>query len=282
MTELLPRPDDHRLTLGDGRTLGWVELGDPDGWPLLSCHGGLSSRLDVVPAGAAARANGVRLVSPDRPGVGLSDRRPGRTLLDWAADAAELADHLGLDRLAVLGWSSGGMFAQACAYALPERVRHLGLVASAIPVSWDGMEGEIDRMDRVFMELSGKASPIERTIFSLMRGEAHRRPQAFARQAGAPGDAGDAVAAAVAEGLVDTAGVVDEYRILAEPWGFDPSQIAVPTHVWQGDADDLVPRSWGERLAGAIPGATLTIVPGASHYLWYDRWDEILTALAPG
>ena len=68
------------VTLPDGRTLAYEEYGDPDGRPVLSFHGGLSSRLDAAPADQAALTLGVRIVSPDRPGMGLSTYQPGRRL----------------------------------------------------------------------------------------------------------------------------------------------------------------------------------------------------------
>ncbi len=264
------------LTLADGRQLAYLQIGPADGAPVISCHGGLSSRLDIAPAAATADELGVRIVSPDRPGVGGSWRQPGRSVLDWPADVAELADHLGLERFALLGWSVGGMYAQACAVRLAARVRALALVASVIPRAWSGMTEEINRMDRVFMRLSGAASPIERTIFTVVRGSARHVPAAFAARSGAPDDVGIQLSAAVAEGLADTGGVVEEYRLLGADWGFDPASISVPTRIWQGDDDDLIPAAWGERLAASIPGATLRLVPDASHFLWYDHWAEIL------
>ena len=59
------------VTLADGRDLAYEEYGNPDGFPVLSFHGGLSSRLDAAPAHEAAVLMGVRLLSPDRPGIGL-------------------------------------------------------------------------------------------------------------------------------------------------------------------------------------------------------------------
>ena len=83
------------VTLPDGRVLAYEEYGDPAGFPVLSFHGGLSSRLDAAPAHEAAVAVGVRLVSPDRPGMGLSTFQPGRRLLDWPADVTALTEALG-------------------------------------------------------------------------------------------------------------------------------------------------------------------------------------------
>ena len=86
------------VTLPDGRELAYEEYGDRGGEPVLSFHGGLSSRLDAAPAHQAALDLGVRLLSPDRPGIGRSTYQPGRRLLDWPADVAALTDALGIDR----------------------------------------------------------------------------------------------------------------------------------------------------------------------------------------
>src|SRR6478735_9158152 len=75
------------ITLADGRRLAYLDAGDPDGRPVLCCQGGLSSRLDVLPAWPTAEALGVRLISPDRPGIGGSEFQPARVLLDWPGDA---------------------------------------------------------------------------------------------------------------------------------------------------------------------------------------------------
>jgi pimeloyl-ACP methyl ester carboxylesterase len=69
---------DHVLKLGDGRRLGYAVYGEPDGFPILNCHGGLLCRFDVEPCADDFRTAGVSVVSPDRPGIGLSDRRPGQ------------------------------------------------------------------------------------------------------------------------------------------------------------------------------------------------------------
>ena len=76
----------------------------------------------------------IRAIVPDRPGYGLSDFQRHRRLLDWPADVEQLADHLGLERFAVLGVSGGGPHAAACAYAIPHRLTRVGLVSSAAPL----------------------------------------------------------------------------------------------------------------------------------------------------
>jgi pimeloyl-ACP methyl ester carboxylesterase len=270
---------DHVIDLADGRRLGYLDVGDPDGPVVVSCHGGLSSRLDVLPAVEAAGTLGVRLIAPDRPGVGLSERLAERSLLDWPSDVAELTEYLGVERFAVMGWSLGGPYAMACAWMLASRVTGLGVIAGAVPVTWPGMKDELNRLDRVLIRLSENHPLLERSIFHLMHATAVHAPRLLAKQSDLHGQTGRDVAAAIAEGLVDPRGVFDEYRIFDSPWGFEPEAITTPTHIWQGDTDDLVPEAWGWRLAAAVPGATLHIVEGGTHFLWYDHWSEILAAL---
>src|ERR1700690_4235043 len=94
---------DRELRLGDGRRVTYSEFGDPDGTRVLSCHGGLVCRFDVEPSAAAFHDRRARVISPDRPGVGGSDRRPGHSTADWADDVRELLDALGIERCAVMG-----------------------------------------------------------------------------------------------------------------------------------------------------------------------------------
>src|SRR4029079_7237537 len=99
------RPHDKQIRLSDGRRLGYAEYGDPNGRPVLFFHGFGTSRVICPPDVELARSLGARLIAVDRPGIGLSEALPGRRLLDWPRDVAELANQLKLDRFAIIGWS---------------------------------------------------------------------------------------------------------------------------------------------------------------------------------
>ncbi len=271
------------VRLPDGRSLGYTEFGDPGGFPVLNCHGGLTSRLDIAGCGPAARASGVRVISPDRPGVGISDRLPGRSLLDWPVDVAHLLDELGVDHCGVFGWSAGGAYAAACAFALPDRVRSVGLVASTVPPS--GMTGDDNRMDRLFTRLSTRAPVLDRLAFRAMGGVARASPSTFHRisvltldrpsRAKVAAVPADRYSRAIGTGLRNPAGVVDEYRILGSEWGFDPAEVAAPVRIWQGDADGFVPVQWSSWLSSRFPRAELVVCPGEGHFLALGRYREI-------
>jgi len=124
---------DKKIKLSDGRSLGYAQYGDIHGRPLLYFHGLPGSRLDSSgPAPSAiAEKLGIRVVALDRPGFGLSDFQPERTLGDWPKDVVEAADALSLNTFAVLGLSGGGPYDAACARYISERLTAATVVGAA-------------------------------------------------------------------------------------------------------------------------------------------------------
>jgi pimeloyl-ACP methyl ester carboxylesterase len=83
------------------------------------------------------------------------------------------------------------------------------------------------------------------------------------------------------EALRQPAGVVEEYRAWARPWGFAPEDLDIPVDIWAGTQDQLVNPSWPHRLASRIPNATLNIRDGG-HFLAHLHYREILDSLRSG
>jgi pimeloyl-ACP methyl ester carboxylesterase len=118
----------------DGRRLTYCDNGDPAATPVISHHGTPGSRLVRHPDEDAMLADlGLRMISYDRPGYGESDPQPGRRVVDAADDVAALADHLGIDRFAVVGTSGGGPHALACSARLGPRISRVGSWSAAPP-----------------------------------------------------------------------------------------------------------------------------------------------------
>lgn len=279
---------DRVVRLGDGRAIGYAEYGRPDGFPVVNAHGGLACRLDVAAADPVATETGIRLISPDRPGVGLSDPLPGRTVLDWAGDVAELLDQIHVDRFAVMGWSMGGQYAAAVGHALRHRVTRVAIIAGALPLTEPGVFEELPLMDRVLTRASQRAPWTARQLFRVMRFAAHIAPTAYgslaARELG-PADSAvirdegyGAFARMTREAARQPSGAVEEYRAWMRPWGFAPEDLDVPVDVWAGTRDELVDPSWPRRLALRIPNATLNIRDGG-HFVAHLHYREIFEAL---
>ncbi len=263
------------VTLSDGRVLAFEDYGDPAGFPVLSFHGGLSSRLDAAPAHEAALAMGVRLVSPDRPGMGLSTFQRGRQLTDWPADVEHLARALGMDRFAVMGWSAGGPYAAVCAAKLTRRVTAAALLSSSVPLDLYGTTRGLSMEDRVLLALSRHTPRLASTVMKisivnasnarLLRAAMRAFPpadQTFLTEWGPPDHALDFVREAVRQG---TEGCVLDYRIFGDPWGFGLEEIRVPVQIWEGSDDRTGPPDYREFLRRRIPQATVTVVGGEGH-----------------
>lgn len=280
--------DDHVVRLRDGRALGYAEYGRPDGVVVVSAHGGLIGRLDVAAAAPFAERAGVRLISPDRPGIGLSDPLPERTMLDWADDVADLLDQLGVDRFAAMGWSMGGQYAAALGYAMPSRVMRVAIIAGALPLTEPGRFAELPFFDRAYTRLSQRAPEVARLCFRTMALMARSAPTLNGRLVAMGLGKADAAVVkaegfeafwhALYEGLRRTSGVVDDYRTWVLPWGFAPEDLRVPVDVWSGLEDHLVPRDWGDELAQRIPSATHYLRPGG-HFVAHLHFDELFETL---
>src|SRR5512136_1886359 len=145
------RQDFNSIQLPDGRKLSYAEYGDPQGIPVFFFHGFPGSRYDGEYSGQVAAEMGIRLIAPDRPGMGYSDFQPNRLLLDWPADVCRLADSLGLDKFGVLGYSGGGPHALACAHRIPERLTTVGVMAGVGPVTEPGaLDGMLRNNIQIF------------------------------------------------------------------------------------------------------------------------------------
>jgi pimeloyl-ACP methyl ester carboxylesterase len=113
--------------LPDGRKLAYTTVGK--GYPVVNFHGTASSRLEVLLIRQLADS-GLQLIGVDRPGYGLSTYKPRRNLGDFNGDLNCLADHLGLEKFAVLGWSGGGAFALAYLTHNPRRVSRAVVISA--------------------------------------------------------------------------------------------------------------------------------------------------------
>src|SRR6476661_9486317 len=121
------------VQLHDGTVLAFEEYGDPTGVPVIFCHGWPSSRTMAQLADEPARSLGIRIISPDRPGISGSSMHPDRKLSDWPSLVEQLVDSLEIGEFRILAISGGAPYAYATAIAMPERVRAIAVVGGVIP-----------------------------------------------------------------------------------------------------------------------------------------------------
>lgn len=275
--------EGHTITLRDGRKIGFCDYGQPDGIPLMLFHGTPGSRLmPGLKKAAWVRDFGLRVITPERPGFGLSDPAPGRTIADWAKDVEALADSLGLERYHVAGGSGGGPYALACAIHSSECVISATLISSGGPPAVMRMTKDMQFGNRVVFFGARYAPVLIRFLFAQVAKAIRKRPEKVTAKMAArlartnPSMRGEGGA----EGLLvilreayrqGSAGLYDDIRLVGRDWGLDFDAVNVPVFLWHGTGDNLVPLSTGRGLAKLIPGCEAHFVPGAGHLLLGDE-----------
>jgi pimeloyl-ACP methyl ester carboxylesterase len=265
------------LYLRDGRRLGFCDLGDPDGFPLFYFHGFPSSRLEALAGDALSTKHHVRLIAIDRPGIGLSDLKPQRKLLDWPDDVQELADTLQINQFSVLGISGGGPYLMACAYKIPERIIHCGSVCGLGPVHtpW-----EIDGMsivNRLGLTISknmpwaaslfvGSITPLMQffpeLILNLMSGDAPDCDKKALKETEFMTIMVKAAQEAFRSGSV---GLSQDLIIYGSHWDFDVANIKIPVKIWHGEKDTVVPIIFAKYYETFIPDCEAVYYPDEGH-----------------
>lgn len=280
------------LTLPDGRTFGYEQWGAPAGLPLFSIHGTPGGRFSRYPDVSLWERLGLRVITVDRPGYGLSAPLAGRAVSHIAADVAAVADHLGIGRFAVHGVSGGGPHALAIAALLADRVLACAAVCSAAPLEPDevaatleiNQEGYRIMIDQGREGLTQFLAPWrERMLADPVAGldavmvDAPEQDHDWLSRPDVRQVTAESIIDALAPGLV---GWVDDSMSLAiEPWGFDPAAISCPTWFWHSDDDANCPLSATKRLASAVPAARLTIWEGQGHTAPARNAEQVLTEL---
>jgi len=273
--------------LADGRDLGWLELGDPAGMPVVAFHGAPGARLQLAIDDAPIRATGLRLICPDRPGYGLSTFQPGRRLVDWPGDVVSLADHLGIERFAVMGISGGGPHSAVCAARLGDRVDSAAIVSGVGPLADPRAIEGMMRPNQIFTVLARRGSRVLEVAFKLQVAALRRWPSRaldlMVKQL-PPVDAAILSRPEVRELFINdavrssrTAGAaaVQDFELFAKDWGFDLGAIEIPVQIWQGDADRNVPPHHARLLHDAIPGSVLHEFAGEGHLMAFDHFEDI-------
>jgi pimeloyl-ACP methyl ester carboxylesterase len=278
---------DTTRTLPDGRTLAYTDIGALDGPVAFYFHGAPGSRLELAALDGAFAVAGLRVITADRPGYGGSTPLPGRTTADWADDVAALTDHLGVERFVVIGLSSGGPYAVACASLLGDRVTGAIVAAGNTDMSWpqarDGyLQSELDIM-AMDDEEAAVAWCLERygsDGSGFFDGEGAMDlgevDNAWLADEANLGSLMTTMGEAFRQGVV---GYAHDITVQGRAWTFDPAAITARTIVVHGADDRLVPIEHSRHTASLIPGAEQRVLPGVGHLSLGQHLPELVAEL---
>jgi pimeloyl-ACP methyl ester carboxylesterase len=285
---------NQQLQLPSGRKLAYDEYGPPHGAPILYFHGSPSSRLEWGLFGSEelAKTLNIRVIVPDRPGLGRSEFQPGRRIGDWPADVVALADQLTLGRFAVLGYSGGGPYATACALKIPDRLTRVGIVSGTAPFDEPGLSSGIDPTSLRFMQLARTKPRLSRLTLRLMGLMARFAPGQIVKGAMATLSAPDqemltrpefqdGFIAMIREALrAGPRGAQWDNALMVGPWDFRPQDVRSAVYLWHGEMDGNAPPAMARYMAAAIPNCRSSFYSGEGHLSLVSKYlVEILNVL---
>jgi pimeloyl-ACP methyl ester carboxylesterase len=266
------------VTLRDGRTLHVYDEGDPTGNVVVQHHGTPGSGLGYPPDNERGRERGLRLIRYDRAGYGGSTPNPGRSVVDVVADIEDVLDAFEVERYVSLGGSGGCPHSFACG-ARSERCLAAGAIAAPTPYPAEGLDWLAGMGDENVVEFNAALEGPEKL-------EVYLEEEAATLRAAKPEEVKEVWATvlppvdaavltgdraehwkrsndrALAQGI---AGWRDDDLAFTKPWGFELSEIRVPTLLWQGVQDLMVPVAHARWLAERIPGVEAHISEEDGH-----------------
>ena len=289
------REQIHTITLTDGRRLSYYEYGDPAGKPLFYFSGGTASGQIGRMLDSSASRSGVRMLAPNRPGIGQSDFKPGRSLRDWPEDLCQLAYSLGLDRFAVLSESGGSPYVAACAREIPERLSAAVIVSGTspfdVPEALQGMSPQnrasVQMMKFPLWMLRLAFLPM---VLTMRRDPERLRPQLLKLAQGMPEpdrvvftqpETLQAILDAYCEAFQQgTLGPALDIKLCAQGWGVWLPEITMDVQLWHGEEDTNTPISMARYMQQAIPRCRATFIPGEGHVsLMHNHGQEIFASI---
>ena len=277
--------EDLKMKLPDGRMLAYAEYGDPDGIAVLGLHGTPGTRHIFSLGDTSARKYGLRVIAPNRAGIGDSDDRSDHSIAGHVEDALALLDHLGIKEFAALGFSGGGPYTAEVARQVPHRIRALALVSAHVQGVQPGPG------HRILMKLANVSIPAARLMFLAIALPAVTVPN-FSRLLIGPGlnhsdrqtmkdrEIRRCLTKGIAGVLWSGRATALEARNFYRERPLSPIALDAPVRIWHGAEDKVIVPKAAFIYSRMFPGSHLAIIPQVGHLWGLVACDQVLATLA--
>ncbi|MFB9997118.1 MULTISPECIES: alpha/beta fold hydrolase [Providencia] len=262
------------MKLSDGRILCWYEAGPEQGFPVVFCTGaGMSGilgfgidRLDEL---------NIRLITPERAGLGQSTQDEFKSLSRFAQDIQQLLTAQNIQDFSVIGFSQGAVFAMALAYYCSPI--SLSLVSGQDQFDFPAIKKQLKK-DVINMQEQAIKTPDSLSDW-LMRNVTSQWLLAFILNCSAEIDQQiyseehflEAYSECMERAFVQgNLGYVQDLLIALQPWQFTPEVIRCPVALWYGELDVSAVHSpdFGKTLAQRFPDS--------EHFLFSNEGGAVL------
>jgi pimeloyl-ACP methyl ester carboxylesterase len=283
------------VDLRSGRRLGFAEFGPAHGEPIIWFHGTPGARRQIPPlAHSVIDELGLRIISIERPGIGLSTSHQYRAVVDIVDDVTEVVDALGVDDFGVVGLSGGGPYALATGARLPDRVYGVAVLGGVVPTAGEEAcdAGPVLGLARRFSPLMPAMVGVGgAALWAMVKASGPAQNQIYATYARLMpvGDREVFATPGMREMFIGDLrhGARKQFRavlhdaiLFGRDWGFRIADIRVPVRWWHGDADPIVPLAAAETAAGHLADVEFRVRPGESHLGGFAAAREVLEALS--
>jgi pimeloyl-ACP methyl ester carboxylesterase len=249
------------VALPDAERLAYVDMGSPDGTPVVLIHGYTDNARDWVPL-IPYLSKSLRLIVVDIRGHGRSDKPECcYTRVDLAYDLKLLLDALHIERADIVGHSLGSIIAQTFAEVWPERTRQVVLISSTgghkagspppapkfdYAAAIRALKEPIDPESPFMIEWWASPTPVDADFLRRQRRDAAAIPLRV-------------WLAVLDQALIDT----DLQRTLP--------RLKAPTLLIWGSQDPLMEEEVRQTLIAALPQAEVKVFAGLGHNPF---WEE--------
>jgi pimeloyl-ACP methyl ester carboxylesterase len=281
------------VAVRSGRKLEVQEYGDRAGHPVLFFHGLIGSHHQASYVADRAQSQGLRIIAPNRPGVGGSEFVARASALDAIEDIEDVAAALELDTFSLIGISGGAPYALAVLHRLGHRVRTVTIISGMGPMQLPGALHGMDQRRRLFLGAGSRYPQLARRAFQTAADRFRADPDRFLR------------------GLITTWSVPDQqlfqrrevfdlflkdlHQVFTEGkgaeglaqeltiyrnYGFSLGELPASHRVilWHGLSDPIVPSAMAWKMVHALPNGEAHFVPGG-HFMAIDAAGQIIARL---
>ncbi len=275
------------VPLFDGRKLGYVEYGNPDGEPVIFCHPLIHPDTQMFHEPELQDLVRYRIITPKRPG--FLDSTPTHrkySLHDHASDIIQLVDHLGIETFKVIANSNGAPYGAALAHDYPQRVQKLLLISPVVPPNMDKLTSIITNN---LLYKAGKYLP--RTVFNKMiligfkslaenPNELIHNNDKYISNSERTFSNTPALRDYLKQWVKSSyptriPAVIDDLLVRIRKWHFQPKDIKVPVFLWHAKDDTTVDITCAKHLASVIPSCQTRYLEEGGHFIFFTHFDEI-------
>jgi pimeloyl-ACP methyl ester carboxylesterase len=276
-----------------GRKLEVREYGDDAGHTVFFFHGLIGSHYQAAYIADQAREHGLRIIAPNRPGVGASEFVERKSPLEAVDDIEDVALALGLFEFSVIGISGGTPYALATLLRLGSRIRTVTLISGMGPMRLPGALEGMDRRRRLILAVGSRYPQVARRRLRTELVRFRADPDRFLRRLIATWSVSDRQLFKRKE--VYDLFMKDLHQVFTEGqgpeslaqeltlyrnYGFSLKDLPVYRRItlWQGLDDNIVPPAMAWQLIQTLPNGEAHFVPGG-HFVAVDIAGQIITRL---